>query len=373
MMVAFIGLLALYAMAQGVRFGLALAFLLRPQVAPADETQITVMQPILSGDPLLADCLRANQENAAQARFLLLVDADDAEGQRVAHALQSLRTRMIIGPPPRHGENPKVAKLARALPLVETPYLAVLDDDTVLAPGDLARAAGALAQGDLVTGLPFYAPTGGLWSGLVAAFVNGAAMITYPAAALARANRTINGMFYVVRGDALRELGGFAAIATALTDDYAVARLFSDAGRTIVQTRCVHPIHTTVRGPGHYLDLMRRWMIFANRYVGENLSLFTLGVIGAPTLLAPILLVLAAMLGPFALAAVVAMLVIKALAMGRLRAKFGAPKSRWVDIALEPFADLLTPLHLIAALVAPHRFAWRQRKIHMRGGSIHYD
>jgi ceramide glucosyltransferase len=373
MALVFAGLLVIYVAAQAIRFGLALAFLRRPLAPPVAEADITVLQPILSGDPLLAACLRTNQDQSPQAQFLLLVDEDDADGCAIAASLQSLRTRMIVGPPPRQGQNPKTAKLARALGHVQTPFIAVLDDDTVLPRGALAGAAGALTHADLVTALPFYAPSGGLWSRLVAGFVNGAALITYPPAAQLGASRTINGMFYVTRTKGLSALGGFAAIRTALTDDYAIAKLYLDAGCTLAQTPIVHPIHTTVRDARHYFSLMRRWMIFAGRYVRENTSWFTIGLIGGPTLIVPALIVAAFALGPWAIFLSVLALFGKAAAMAWLRGRYGAPRSDWRALAVEPIADLLTPLHLLAASIAPQRFAWRGRNIHMRGETIGYD
>ena len=105
-----------------------------------------------------------------------------------------------------------VAKLARALPLVETRYLAVLDDDTVLPSGGLARAVSSLVTGGLATGLPIYVNKANGWSRLVSGFVNGSALLTYPAAGMVGAARTINGMFYVAELAQLSRAGGFEAI-----------------------------------------------------------------------------------------------------------------------------------------------------------------
>jgi len=368
----FATLLALYAALTGARFALARAFFARPRVVPANAREVTVLQPILSGDPTLESCLAANLRNQPDARFIWLIDDDDSEAQRLARAYAHPRLTALSGPPPRDGESPKSAKLARALPHVTTPLFAVLDDDTILRPGALAEAAGALTQGDLVTGLPLYAHRANFWSALLCGFVNGAALITYPPAATIGAQRTINGMFYLGRTEELRALGGFDAIARELTDDYAMARLYLDAGRTIVQAPIVHPIATHVRDCAHYAALMRRWMIFANRYVRENLSPFTLGLIGVPTLLAPLLVITGALIGWQGALIALATLASKAALLAFLRQRFAQDMPRPSHIAAEIAADILTPFHLIAALLSPRRLQWRTRAIRMDGENIRY-
>ena len=172
-----------------VRFGLSARFLARRDEGAAlndgPEPVATILQPILSGDPALEACLAANLQAHPQARFLWLLDTDDAEGRACAErvATNAANVTLLLGPPPADGDNPKSVKLARALSHVETPWTAVLDDDTVLPPGALRRASAALRRGGIACGLPIYAAGPGPWSRLVAGFVNGASLLTYPAAA----------------------------------------------------------------------------------------------------------------------------------------------------------------------------------------------
>src|SRR5262249_30141104 len=99
---------------------------------------------------------------------------------------------------------------------------------------------------------------------------------------------TINGMFYVMRTQTLRDLGGFAAIMTELCDDYAMARLLRSHGKVIRQGVTPQFLRTTVPGPGRYVALMHRWFVFANLLVrdqtpGVKALLFVL--LGLPPLL----------------------------------------------------------------------------------------
>lgn len=51
--------------------------------------ELTVLQPILSGDPTLESCLEANlSAHGEGTAFLWLVDDDDAEAQRIAEKLR---------------------------------------------------------------------------------------------------------------------------------------------------------------------------------------------------------------------------------------------------------------------------------------------
>lgn len=376
MTILFLCLLTIYLALTGTRFTAAWLFLTRtPGANPhANAFDLTILQPILSGDPALESCLAANLANTPDARFIWLIDEDDGEGRRIGAKLASdQRIDLVLGPPPSDGENPKVAKLARALPHVETPYYAVLDDDTMLPRGAAGGGVAALARGDLVTGLPLYVNRTSVWARLLCGFVNGSALITYPPGALFGAQRTINGMFYVGRTDDLRALGGFDAIRATLTDDYAMAQLYLRAGKRIVQTAIVHPISTSVRDGAHYAGIMRRWMIFAMRYVRENVSPFTLGVIGLPTFLPLMLVLVGAFVGVHALIIAAAALFLKALLMARLRAHHGGGGFHFADPLFEIMADIATPFHFLSALIAPSRFKWRSRAMRVAGERIHYE
>jgi ceramide glucosyltransferase len=370
-------LFILYGLLTAVRAGLSWRYLgqrIAHPAIPVDLADVTVLQPILSGDPTLAACLADNLRQTPEARFLWLIDEDDLEGRAIAEALAPpQRVRVVPGPPPSDGENPKVAKLARAFPLVETRYVAVLDDDTMLPPGGLARAISSLEPGGLATGLPLYVNRSNGWSRLVSGFVNGSALLTYPAASIVGAARTINGMFYVSEAASLARAGGFEAIRGSLTDDYAMASLFRQMGAPITQTDVLHPISTTVTGVGHYVGIMRRWMIFGSRYLRENRSLFSLALILVPTLLPPVLLAVGLVAEwPWALGAL-ALLLLKAAANRLLRLRLGGPAGNITDMPYEAAADLLTPFHIIFALVGPDRFDWRSRRIRMTDERITYE
>ena len=383
---ATLALIGLYLVLTATRLGLALRYLARPLAPPPAGppgtalavADMSVLQAILSGDPLLEDCLRRNLRHHPEAHFLWLLDETDAEGRRIAELLQAenptAHVQLLLTPPVPQGINPKSFKLKAALPLSRA-MVVVLDDDTVLPPGALARAGALLTTEALVTGLPYYhyppGPVG--WAGLVRAFVNANALLTYLPPLYFQSPVTINGMFYATHKATLLRLGGFAAIEAELCDDYALAQLYRRQGVPIVQSTIVHPLATTVPSFGAYVQLMHRWMLFARRLFRSSLTGPVLGLVVLPSTLPLALLLLSLASGrPALVAGVLAVLALKATALARLRSRqLGTPESVRT-VALEVLSDLLQPLHLAHALYQPQRVQWRDKAIEVVVDGLRY-
>jgi ceramide glucosyltransferase len=351
-----------------------LAVAARAVAAPAptgDVDGITVLVPVRSGDPLLATTLIRSTAALAPARVVLLADEDDPAGLAAAEAARRAGPHVEVRrcPPPPAGANPKVHKLAEAAPGAGSRLL-LLDDDTVLPPGGLARLAGELRGADLVTGVPVYAEQGGLWSRLVAAFVNGSALPTYLPLARTGPPVTVNGMVLLTRQDALRAVGGLAAVVDATCDDYALARAYRAHGLRIVQS--AQPVHlaTTVAGPLAYARLMRRWLLFGSevlrRDAGPRLAVLAVLPAALPALAVGLA---AASRSPRALAAAAGVLAGSALGTRRLRRRLGRTGTGALGVVLEPVAALLLPVHALAAALGPRRVLWRGRSVAVGLGS----
>jgi ceramide glucosyltransferase len=359
-----------------IRLGLAARYARRRDHAPklAAPATVTVVQPILSGDPQLAACLAANVAANPQASFLWLIDDDDAEAQRITRTLAARHPGCAIasGPPPRDGENPKLAKLAHGQARVTTDILLVLDDDTVLAPGGAAALARLALSGDLVTGLPVYCSRATLPERLVSGFINGQALPTYFSMAELRANHTINGMVYALRRDDLASFGGFAAAGHELTDDYAVARLWTRHGRRLHQSRVYAEVFITFPDLGRAASVLRRWFIFANRYLSQNLGPAAMLLVILPSLLPLAGLGLAATEGLLGLLLWISVLILKAAGCSLTVRALTKHAWYWSDIPCELAADLLGPLIYLSSFVRPSQLAWRTRRIDMSDGTIRY-
>jgi ceramide glucosyltransferase len=367
--------LALYLAILVAKFLLARRYAAGHPETAQREAPVTIIQPILGGDPFLEEALRSNVESAPRgARFLWLVDEDDAAGQEVVAKFAGHESvAILICPPVRGAENPKSAKLQLALDVVETEYIAVLDDDTILAPEHLPRALAALDGCTLYTGLPCYLRGPNVWSSLVAHFVNNNSITTYLPLLPLIGPLTINGMFYVLRTADLVRAGGFRAIAGKLCDDYALAALIRKQGGTIRQGITPQTLHTTVPSASHHFGIMQRWFLFANVLVRDQpptVKLVLFVFLGMPPLL--LWVGFAAIAAGWAYVAIlVAVLVARHRLLRTLhRSVFGkVPEfDWWMSIA----AELLQPLHWLHATLRS-TMRWRTRRIRVaRDGTFVY-
>lgn len=369
------GAVALYLLLLGVKFALSWRYAARRE-EPAADGPVTVLLPIVSGDPGLEEVLRRNLQLApAWARFVWLIDADDAEGRRIAERLLATTDRVAVElcPPPAAGLNPKLVKLHQVFGAVDTPFVAVLDDDTVLTEQNLEKAVAALNECDLYTGLPCYLPGANFWSSLVAHFVNNNSILTYfPLHPLVGAV-SLNGMFYAMRTDTLRRYGGFAPVLDRLCDDYAVATLVRRNGGVIRQGVTPVKLRTTVAGAGGYFRLLHRWFVFANILVRDQrpgVALLIVLALGLPSLLLWLgFLVLFA--GWWGLPVLGGMLLVRHVALRLLhRRVFGELTgfSWWRSVV----AELLQPVHVLHSVVQP-TIRWRTRRIRpTTGGAFTY-
>lgn len=364
------GAVAAYLLLLAAKFALSWRYAARRE-EPAADGPVTVLLPIVSGDPGLEDVLRRNLElTPAWARFVWLIDEDDAEGRRIAERLSATtdRVKVELCPPPAAGLNPKLVKLEPALAGVTTPFVALLDDDTVLTEKNLEKAVAALAECDLYTGLPCYLPGVNFWSSLVTHFVNNNSILTYFPLHPLVGTPTINAMFYVMRTDTLRRYGGFAPVLDRLCDDHAVAALVRRNGGVIRQGVTPMRLRTTVSGGGAYFRLLHRWFVFANILVRDQppgvVALIVL-TLGMPSLLLWLswLVLFAGWPGLLALAG---MLLVRHVALRLLhRRVFGELTgfSWWQSIV----AELLQPVHVVHSIVQP-TILWRKWRIRPKAG-----
>ena len=369
--------LAAYLGILGIKYFLSRHYAMTHREDSLEEAPITLMQPILSGDPFLEETLRRNLQNAPNwAQFLWLIDEDDEEANRLTGRLRDQtdgRVNVLVCPPTIGNMNPKTFKLQHGLAAVTTPYVAVLDDDTLLAENNLGRAIFALRSCSLYTGLPCYLPGSNFWSSLVAYFVNNNSILTYLPLLPLVGPLTINGMFYVMRTQTIREMGEFTPILDQICDDYALARHVRKHGGVIHQAATAHFLRTTVSGPGTYVRLMHRWFVFARILVSDQpmrVLLLLLVFLGLPPFL--LWMGLLSLFGGWgSRLLLVATLALRHLAIRRLHwTVFGglSPFSAPMSI----LAELLQPLHALHACFQSS-LRWRTRRIRVeRGGTFCY-
>jgi ceramide glucosyltransferase len=358
-------------------------FFRRPAPRPKGERPlVSIVQPILSGDPTLEASLEASLSfrSGYPREWLWLLDDDDAEARRVCARLiarhPEAQVRLLLTPPPAPTANPKTAKLIAGAQAAGGAILCVLDDDTRLPDGGLEQCLPFLdgPEVGIAFGLPYYVSFDGLWSALIACFVNSNSLLTYVPVAMSGEPVTINGMFYAVRREALARVGGFAGLEPIVADDFAVARRFREHGYRLAQTPLRHGISTRAAGPAGYARLIQRWLVFPRESLmrhlppGELARFYTLALL---PLFAP-WLALGATAAP-GLPRALGLLYLAASngAVAYLNHAYlgGATPTRWAWLA--PLVQLALPAQAIAALLAPQRIVWRGHLIAVEpGGTI---
>jgi ceramide glucosyltransferase len=366
---------------------LVVRFMRRP-VPPLQQPPrlVSILQPVISGDPLLPEVLAATL--AAPCRWpreiLWLGDEGDAACRRICDDLMARfpnePIRYLALPAPPQGQNPKMFKLARALAAAHGDIICVLDDDTAIPAGGLECCLPYLDQPGvgLAFGLPYYVSFTNLWSSMTAMFVDSNSLLTYIPYTYLTEPFTINGMFYAMRRAVLDQVGGFAGLEPFLADDFAIAHRMRQHGLRLAQTPLLHPIRTQVRDGAHYLRLLRRWCIAPResimRYITprETIIFYALGLLPA---LFPLIALAALVVLPSAWTLGFALLSF-GLNFGIFawnNARYLRHAAPWRAAWLLPVMQLLFPLQAIAALLAPQRVNWRGNVMQIqRGGTFRY-
>lgn len=350
----------------------------KSDVTDFPEELFTVVQPILSGDPRLESDLRANLQQTKTVEFYWLIDQSDTEAQRVANKicqdeLFSQRIRIFLIEDVPQGINPKSYKIEQVVEDLTRPYLIVLDDDSVIDFSKMGELTAYLGQEVILTGIPYNQERSNFWSKLVAAFVNGNSLITYFTMAQVEANHSINGMFYILPVNLVKDQDLFTAIKDYLCDDLAVADFLSSKGVSIVQTRVTCNVRTTIKSATQYLLQMKRWLLFSSIYLKKHLDFKVFTLIGLTSFLPLPIILLTLFLGwPYLLVALV-LLLIKAIWMLLYRQSILMTQLHLDEVLYEVLNDFLLPWLFLYVLLTPPVINWRGRKIRVTDGKIRYE
>lgn len=346
-----------------------------------DEKEYTVLQPILSGDGSLKNCLLGNLQQTTEMNFIWLLDRSDAEGIRIAEELleqtgDQKRVQLIFFGPSPAQSNPKVFKLKAGLASVKTKYTMVVDDDTIISFSHFFKEAGKYAARQdewLATGLPYHVCQGNMWTSLVAAFVNSQSLLSYLPLALLKQSNTINGMFYWCETELLRKTNAFSVIEEYVCDDYELARYLKKRQIGRIQATVPCGVHTSVQNGKMYVQLMKRWLVFANHYFKKEMTGLTFVCTIAPVLLQSFLLVMSLFSGfaYFAVFTISVLLQTVFLLVYRKEAT-GVPTAL-KEIWYEGTIGFLIMAVYVYALLFPKRIVWRNKKMRMVDGRIEVE
>lgn len=321
--------------------------------------RVSILKPLCGIDADLAANLRSfcRQDYPAFQIIFGVREIDDPAIPVVRQIIQEFPaadlTLVIDGQ--RGGRNLKVANLRNMLPAARHPILVLADSDMRVDPHYLAAVSAPLADPavGLVTCLYRGVAAGGIWSRLACLHVNHGFL---PQAAVAEAIGGAAGCFgasIALRRDTLERIGGFAAIADALADDYALgAAVRRTGGRIVVSSYLVDNI---IAEPG-FLALFRhelRWartirLVAPWGYLGS--------VVTQPVALAALAVALWAL--PVAAPVLLAVaLLCRCASVRAVDRALGLPPSA---LHLLPVRDLLSFAVFVASFFV-RRVAWRDR------------
>lgn len=359
-----------------------------------NEKKYTVLQPILSGDPRLEEDLIANLKNTTDMNFIWLVDKSDKVAIDTVESIlkdknYSNRIEVYYLDDVPQELNPKIFKLAQVVDKIKTEYSIILDDDAVIDRKKLDELS--VYEKDksewIATGIPFNYNIKGFYSKLISAFINSNSIFSYFSLSFLKENKTINGMFYILRTDILKKYSAFEEIKYWLCDDLALATYLLSKKVKIIQSTIFCNVRNTVPSLKRYILLMKRWLLFSNVYMKNAFSVKFLFIILLPTLLPTILLFFSFYLGLDYLVIILNLFIGK-IALFHIVRLFiyqgnyeenSFKKSLFVfspqttEILYELLSEFLLPFMLIYTLLTPPVILWRNKKIRVKDGKIHYE
>lgn len=359
-----------------------------------NEKKYTVLQPILSGDPRLEEDLTANLKNTTDMKFIWLVDKSDKVAiNTVENILKdknySNRIEVYYLDDVPQELNPKIFKLAQVVDKIKTEYSIILDDDAVIDRKKIDELS--VYEKDksewIATGIPFNYNIKGFYSKLISAFINSNSIFSYFSMSFLNENKTINGMFYILRTDILKKYSAFDEIKYWLCDDLALATYLLSKKVKIIQSTIFCNVRNTVPSLKRYILLMKRWLLFSNVYMKNAFSVKFLFIILFPTLLPTILLFFSFYLGIDYLVIILNLFIGK-IALFHIVRLFiyqgnyeenSFKKSLFVfspqttELLYELLSEFLLPFMLIYTLLTPPVILWRNKKIRVKDGKIHYE
>ena len=362
-----------------------------------NESNYTVVQPILSGDTRLEEDLTANLKNTEDMKFIWLVDKSDSTAIKTAKKIlenenYSDRVEVYELDDVPQEVNPKIFKLAQIVDKIKTEYTVILDDDSVMDRKRLDELS--IYEKDksewIATGIPFNSNIRGFYSKLISAFINSNSIFSYFSMSFLKENRTINGMFYILRTDILKKYNAFEEIKYWLCDDLALATYLLSKNVKIIQSTIFCNVRNTVPDLKKYILLMKRWLLFGNVYMKNAFSVNFLFMILLPTILPTMLLFLSFYLGINYLLTVFYLFISKVVLFYVIRLfiyrvkreekEKNSGKMVFMTLLLqitqllyELISEFMLPFMLLYTLFTPPVIIWRNKKIKVKDGKIHYE
>jgi ceramide glucosyltransferase len=343
-----------------------------------DESLITVLQPILSGDIRLESDLRSNLENTSMMKFIWLIDNDDIVAKQICDKILNdnykNRVKIIEVEPVPPNVNPKVFKLEKAISNVNTEYTIILDDDVVIDMEFFNRINLYLNTKEvLISAIPYNYDNKTFFSKLISAFVNSQSFFTYFTMAYLKQTKTINGMFYMAKTDIFIKYKAFENIKYYLCDDFALASFLRSKNVELIQSAIYCNVRTTVTNLRTYVRLLKRWLLFANVYMLEEISISFVIFALLPNMLPLALIITSLFYGLNYILVAIFTLLIKGFISYIFRYHLLHKKESFNMILFEVLQELTLPIIYFYTLISKPVIIWRNKKIRVSKDKIKYE
>jgi ceramide glucosyltransferase len=227
---------------------------------------VTILKPLYGADPTLYECLRSFCEQQYPALQIVCGVRDPHDPaiaivERLQREFPQLALDLVIDAR-QHGGSLKVSNLINMLERARHPVLIISDSDVRVSRRYLASVVAPL--GDPGVGIVTCAyrgvPIGSAWSALLAMFINEWFLPCVYVAASLGSQAFTSGVTMAFRRSTLDAIGGFAAIADHLADDYRMGQLSRRQGLSTVLADVL--VETSV-DERSLIDLVRhqlRWL-----------------------------------------------------------------------------------------------------------------
>ncbi|HUJ16298.1 MAG TPA: bacteriohopanetetrol glucosamine biosynthesis glycosyltransferase HpnI [Thermoanaerobaculia bacterium] len=250
---------------------------------------VTIAKPLCGDEPELEENLRSFcEQDYPSYEVIFAVASPDDPAIAVARRVMRANDRIVIAPPGR-AKNRKVNSLIAIERDSTSPILVVADSDiragrdylrTIVAEFDDPRVAG-------VTAVYSGRATPALASRLGAMYISESFL---PSVLVATALAPLDfflGATMAVRRDALRQVGGFEALADDLADDYMLGRRLRAAGHDLRLAKTIVETTVSERTTRELLRREIRWSrtIRTVRPIGHFFTILTMPLVWAAILL----------------------------------------------------------------------------------------
>jgi ceramide glucosyltransferase len=207
---------------------------------PAATPTVSILKPLHGDDVGLYDNLTSFAKQRYAGAVQILCGVADAQDPAVAvlerlRGTQATRDLELIIDATLHGANRKVSNLINMAPRIRHDVVVVSDSDIRVAPDYLARVVAALQQPRVsaVTCLYHGVAADGRWSQLGALFINAHFLPSVVLGLASGLAQPCFGSTIALKRATLDAIGGFAAFADRLDDDYAIGAAVRERGEVV--------------------------------------------------------------------------------------------------------------------------------------------